>query len=197
MGYFDRATELQNAVEALRKEMKSDMEQVMNQYGKDDCGFKTIVFNQPFISDWYGKHRLIVALRMGYRDNALGDRRARFFIEYKDGENETGLTPMNYTRLDVMAQIFDHAKTALPEDAVIRQYRNLKAKHPEAVILFRCGDYYETYMNDAVAVAKTLGLALNEDGEYQVASFPFHCLDTYLPRLIRAGFRVAFCDSIK
>ncbi len=81
---------------------------------------------------------------------------------------------------------------------MMKQFYDLKAKHPDAVLLFRCGDFYETYAKDAVTAAQVLGITLthrNNKGRTQsveMAGFPYHALDTYLPKLIRSGFRVAY-----
>ena len=87
---------------------------------------------------------------------------------------------------------------------MMRQFMDLKAKHPDAVLLFRCGDFYETYMDDAVTAAQILGITLTKrnngrDGGEPIAmaGFPFHALDTYLPKLIRSGKRVAICDQLE
>ena len=88
---------------------------------------------------------------------------------------------------------------------MMRQFRDLKAKHPDALLLFRCGDFYETYQEDAVIAAEILGIALTKrnngaSGQAQetaMAGFPYHALDTYLPRLVRAGKRVAICDQLE
>ena len=85
---------------------------------------------------------------------------------------------------------------------MMRQFHDLKAKHPDAILLFRCGDFYETYCDDAVTAAHVLGITLtrrNNKGQAstEMAGFPHHALDTYLPRLIRAGFRVAICDQLE
>ena len=93
--------------------------------------------------------------------------------------NEKGLTPM------------------------MRQFFDMKSKHPEALLLFRCGDFYETYCEDAVEAARVLGITLtrrNNGGSTAVtemAGFPHHALDTYLPKLIRVGKRVAICDQLE
>lgn len=95
-------------------------------------------------------------------------------------EDATGLTPMQ------------------------KQFYDLKAKHPDAILLLRCGDFYETYNEDAHACADILGITLtrssktkNPDGSsLEMAGFPHHALDTYLPKLIRAGRRVAICDQL-
>lgn len=83
------------------------------------------------------------------------------------------------------------------ESPMMRQFRYLKSKHPDALLLFRCGDFYETYEADAKECAKVLGITLTKcmDGT-AMAGFPHHALDTYLPRLIRAGKRVAICDQL-
>ena len=94
-------------------------------------------------------------------------------------KNEKGLTPM-------MKQFFD-----------------LKAKHPDAVMLFRCGDFYETYCEDAITASRILGITLTHRNNGagvkgdEMAGFPYHALDTYLPKLIRAGKRVAICDQLE
>ena len=88
---------------------------------------------------------------------------------------------------------------------MMKQFYDLKAKHPDAIMLFRCGDFYETYCSDAVLASEILGITLtrrsNGKGEasapIEMAGFPFHALDTYLPKLIRAGKRVAICDQLE
>ena len=80
---------------------------------------------------------------------------------------------------------------------MLEQYKELKTKHPDAVLLFRCGDFYESYMEDAEACAEVLGITLTKRGDkVSMAGFPFHALDTYLPKLVRAGKRVAICDQL-
>ncbi len=86
---------------------------------------------------------------------------------------------------------------------MMKQFYDLKAKHPDALLLFRCGDFYETYDSDAVVAAEILGITLTKrnngkQGEATaMAGFPYHALDTYLPRLVRAGKRVAICDQLE
>ena len=85
---------------------------------------------------------------------------------------------------------------------MMKQFYDLKAKNPDALLLFRCGDFYETYADDAVVAAQVLGITLtrrNNKGQAstEMAGFPYHALDTYLPRLIRAGHRVAICDQLE
>ena len=86
---------------------------------------------------------------------------------------------------------------------MMKQFFAFKAKYPDAVLLFRCGDFYETYGEDAVVAARILGITLTRrnnggnTGDTEMAGFPYHALDTYLPKLIRAGRRVAICDQLE
>jgi DNA mismatch repair protein MutS len=94
----------------------------------------------------------------------------------------------------------------MAEDIVLtpmmKQFLELKAKHPDAIMLFRCGDFYETYSTDAIAASEILGITLTKrangkDKHLEMAGFPYHALDTYLPKLVRAGRRVAICDQLE
>lgn len=90
---------------------------------------------------------------------------------------------------------------------IIKQWHNLKKKYPNALLLFRCGDFYETYNSDAKDCSDILGITLTwrnlkaqhdyETYDGAVSLFPHHALDTYLPKLIRAGRRVAICDQLE
>ena len=87
---------------------------------------------------------------------------------------------------------------------MMKQFFSLKAKHPDALLLFRCGDFYETYCDDAIEASRILGITLtrrnngaNGKTNAEMAGFPHHALDTYLPKLIRAGKRVAICDQLE
>ena len=89
---------------------------------------------------------------------------------------------------------------------MMRQFMELKSKHPDALLLFRCGDFYETYSDDAIVASEILGITLTrrssaigtrKDAAVAMAGFPHHALDTYLPKLIRAGKRVAICDQLE
>ena len=85
---------------------------------------------------------------------------------------------------------------------MMKQFFEMKAKHPDAIMLFRCGDFYETYSEDAVVASEILGITLTKRANGQgksveMAGFPHHALDTYLPKLIRAGKRVAICDQLE
>ena len=89
------------------------------------------------------------------------------------------------------------------ETPMMKQFRDIKNQYPDALLLFRCGDFYETYMEDAVRASKILSITLTKrsngaGGEHtEMAGFPFHALDTYLPKLVRAGLRVAICDQLE
>ena len=88
--------------------------------------------------------------------------------------------------------------TTKTANKMVEKFNELKAKHPDAVILFRVGDFYESRFDDAKKIADVLGLTLTRQAktEMDLAGFPYHALDTYLPKLIRAGLRVAICDDI-
>ena len=89
------------------------------------------------------------------------------------------------------------------ETPLMKQYNAIKAKYPDALLLFRVGDFYETFGEDAVRTAKTVGIVLTKrnnggGGEtIELAGFPHHSLDMYLPKLVRAGYRVAICDQLE
>ncbi len=88
------------------------------------------------------------------------------------------------------------------ETPLSKQYNAIKAKYPGALLLFRVGDFYETFGEDAIAASKVLDIVLTKRGsgsssETELAGFPHHSLDTYLPKLVRAGHRVAICDQLE
>lgn len=92
--------------------------------------------------------------------------------------------------------------TEIVETPMMKQFNEIKAKYPDAVLLFRCGDFYETYSSDAVEAAGILGITLTRRANgtaktIEMAGFPYHALDTYLPKLVRAGKRVAICDQLE
>lgn len=94
------------------------------------------------------------------------------------------------------------AKTKVAETPLMKQFNAIKAKHPDALLLFRVGDFYETFGEDAIKTSKILGIVLtrraNGAAAYiELAGFPYHSLDTYLPKLVRAGQRVAICDQLE
>src|SRR5437763_11497504 len=88
------------------------------------------------------------------------------------------------------------------ETPLMQQYYAIKAKYPDALLLFRVGDFYETFNEDAVKTSKILGIVLTKRSngaasQMDLAGFPYHALDTYLPKLVRAGQRVAICDQLE
>ena len=90
----------------------------------------------------------------------------------------------------------------IAETPLMKQYIEMKGKHPDAVLLFRVGDFYETFSDDAIAASEILGITLtrraNGAAQYvELAGFPHHALDVYLPKLIRAGKRVAICEQLE
>ncbi|NNK81104.1 MAG: DNA mismatch repair protein MutS, partial [Flavobacteriales bacterium] len=94
------------------------------------------------------------------------------------------------------------AEKKVKETPLMKQYNNIKAKHPDALLLFRVGDFYETFGEDAVRAADILGIVLTKRKNgaaafVDLAGFPHHSLDTYLPKLVRAGYRVAICDQLE
>ena len=96
-----------------------------------------------------------------------------------------------------MSEIPRHIETPL-----MKQYYTIKAKHPDAVLLFRVGDFYETFGEDAIRTAEILGITLTRRANgsasfIELAGFPYHALDTYLPKLVRAGQRVDICEQLE
>ena len=92
--------------------------------------------------------------------------------------------------------------TSPSETPLMKQYNVIKVKYPGALLLFRVGDFYETFGQDAVVASKVLDIVLTKRGagsasEIELAGFPHHALDTYLPKLVRAGHRVAICDQLE
>src|SRR5438128_7190027 len=88
------------------------------------------------------------------------------------------------------------------ETPLMKQYNDIKSKYPDAMLLFRVGDFYETFGEDAVRCSTVLGIVLtrraNGSASYiELAGFPHHSLDTYLPKLVRSGLRVAICDQLE
>ena len=88
------------------------------------------------------------------------------------------------------------------ETPLMKQYRDIKSKYPDSILLFRVGDFYETFHKDAVIASKVLGIILTKRGagsnsETKLAGFPYHSLDTYLHKLVKAGHRVAICEQLE
>ena len=88
------------------------------------------------------------------------------------------------------------------ETPLMRQYRKIKEKYPDTILLFRMGDFFETFEDDAVTTSKVLGITLTKRSngaasEVPLAGFPHHALDNYLPKLVKAGYRVAVCEQLE
>src|ERR1700740_3004105 len=102
-----------------------------------------------------------------------------------------------YLSLSIMAKTTETKETPL-----MKQYNEIKGKYPDAILLFRVGDFYETFGEDAIKASKILGITLTKRANgsashIDLAGFPHHSLDSYLPKLVRAGFRVAICDQLE
>jgi DNA mismatch repair protein MutS len=94
------------------------------------------------------------------------------------------------------------ASKSKSETPLMQQYYRIKSKHSDAILLFRVGDFYETFGEDAVVASKVLGIVLTKRhngaaSEMELAGFPYHSLETYLPKLVKAGYRVAICDQLE
>ena len=90
----------------------------------------------------------------------------------------------------------------IAETPLMKQYLEMKKKHPDAILLFRVGDFYETFSDDAIDTSNILGITLTRRANgkasvVELAGFPHHALDTYLPKLVRAGRRVAICEQLE
>jgi len=93
-------------------------------------------------------------------------------------------------------------KKKYAETPLMKQYYHIKGKHPDAILLFRVGDFYETFGEDAIKAAGILGITLTKRANgsasfVELAGFPYHAIDTYLPKLVRAGQRVAICEQLE
>ncbi len=106
-------------------------------------------------------------------------------MEYEVKEIVTNINYENYKQREM--------------DNAPANYKELKGKHPDTILLFRFGDFYETYCDDAQICSAVLGITLtiSSKGGFRMAGFPYHALDTYLPKLIRAGKRIAICDQLE
>ena len=91
--------------------------------------------------------------------------------------------------------------THVDETPLMKQYAAVKVKYPDAILLFRVGDFYETFGQDAILTSKILGIVLtkraNGSSYVELAGFPYHSVDTYLPKLVKAGHRVAICEQLE
>lgn len=104
------------------------------------------------------------------------------------------------TMIQATIAIEEKPVSAMPKN-IREQYEAMKVKHPDAVLLFRVGDFYETFSEDAELASTILGLTLTTrrtpNGDYHIAGFPHHALDVYLPKLVHAGKRVAICEQLE
>src|SRR6187200_1065152 len=94
------------------------------------------------------------------------------------------------------------AKTKTEDTPLMQQHNAIKAKYPDAILLFRVGDFYETFGKDAIIASQVLGITLTKrnngaPSSSELAGFPYHALDTYLHKLVKAGYRVAICDQLE
>src|SRR4051812_3817574 len=101
-----------------------------------------------------------------------------------------------------MTTDFFMSKTVSKESPLMQQHNAIKAKYPDAILLFRVGDFYETFGSDAITASRVLGITLTKRNNgmptsSELAGFPHHALDTYLHKLVKAGYRVAICDQLE
>ncbi len=109
---------------------------------------------------------------------------------------------VGFQNVELHNPIYPKVAKSFTDTPLMKQYMSIKAKHPDAMLLFRVGDFYETYLDDAPKAAKILGITLTQRSGTNpelgaLAGFPYHALDTYLPKLVRAGLRVAVCDQLE
>ena len=196
-------------ITAVKKEFKSGQNgyevKVEGMDGKLDCKMN---FHEPLKAMRYMfllSKRLelqidsiqLAALSLAYQRAKEAEQKAvedaaLVISEVGDAEQDDSSSPSGEDVKEV-------ATSASEPTPIQKQFQELKAKHPEAVLLFRCGDFYESYMEDAEICAQVLGITLTKRSSDKVsmAGFPYHALDTYLPKLIRAGKRIAICDQIE
>lgn len=136
----------------------------------------------------------LAALSLAYQRAKEAEQKAVEDAMAVAGEFTEAEPVQNSPAPEVESIALENSSSSLPE-----QFKSLKEKHPDAVLLFRCGDFYEAYCEDAKPVSDILGITLTKrssDG-LEMAGFPYHALDTYLPRLIRHGVRVVICDKLE
>ncbi|MGM9810946.1 MAG: hypothetical protein ACI30J_08805 [Paludibacteraceae bacterium] len=113
----------------------------------------------------------------------------------KQSNISSNITASNTARDEKVANALEEAKNC----QLLLQWKNIKSQYPDALLLFRVGDFYEVYNEDAEVASKILGIVKTKRGTSDIpfAGFPFHVLDDYLPKLVREGHRVAICDQIE
>lgn len=109
-----------------------------------------------------------------------------------------------YDAIFAIDELIREIEGRVEKKPIMEQFKELKMKYPDAMLLFRCGDFYEAYEDDAVEASRILGITLTQKARnlgdsqfYKMAGFPHHALDTYLPKLVRAGKRIAICDQLE
>ena len=109
-----------------------------------------------------------------------------------------------YDAIFAIDELIREIESRVEKKPIMEQFKELKTKYPDAMLLFRCGDFYEAYEDDAVEASRILGITLTQKARnlgdsqfYKMAGFPHHALDTYLPKLVRAGKRIAICDQLE
>ena len=131
-------------------------------------------------------------------------RKTKAFSEYKSVKQESVSIeqPKQVSVEGLFNDLNTRGRARLSDNVIgeepkwVTKYKQIKEQYPDAMILFRVGDFYEVYMEDANDASNILGITLTKRGEYPMAGFPFHALDTYLPKIVRAGKRVAIADNI-
>ena len=127
---------------------------------------------------------------------------AALSLEYQQSKSAVEQAQAAEAATEVAAEVaaeIGEAVSQAPDSKMLRQFKELKAKHPDALIIFRNGDFYECYEEDAQKAADCLGIVLTENpsSNLKLAGFPHHALDTYLPKLVRHGYRVAICEALE
>ena len=157
------------------------------------------------------RYSFLLAKKLNLRINEV--QLAALSLDYKQSKSAVEQAQVAEVATEVAQEVAAEAKQGEPSDEksegapeevalsdspIFKQFCDLKKKHPDALLLFRCGDSYKCYEEDAIKAAEIFRLTdIVEDDKITVASFPYHALDSYLPRLIRAGHRIAICDQLE
>lgn len=176
-----------------------------------DCNAELELLLHDFDDNYYGEGFIMIGNRELTIESIWTDERHGLIVHVNsDGiEADVYFASLLTQNQKCVIEMLRKRVEQMPDPSVqptgmLKQYVDLKAKHPDAILLFRCGDFYETYMKDAEDAAKILGITLTKSSKRMdtngkplaMAGFPSHALDTYLPKLIRAGRRVSICDQI-
>jgi hypothetical protein len=198
-------------ISAVKKEFKSGQQGwqvfVEGMEGKLRCEMN---FRDALRAIWYS---FLLAKKLNLRINEV--QLAALSLDYKQSKSAVEQAQVAEVATEVAQEVAAEAdeaaqdepsdekseapeEVALSDSPVFKQFCDLKKKHPDALLLFRCGDSYKCYEEDAIKAAEILRLTdIVEEDKLTVASFPYHALDSYLPRLIRAGHRIAICDQLE